>query len=129
MTRAARIALAVYLLAGAAITLGPTPYGLFDTGTRTVRDLTDGGLSAVAIEAGANVALFAPVGFLLCLALPAVRRVLLWGLCVAASASIELYQYVFPDRDASLRDLTMNSLGAALGVALAWAVTRARARR
>ncbi|MGY1771894.1 VanZ family protein [Blastococcus sp. SYSU D00813] len=129
MVRAARIALALYLLAGAAITLGPTPAGLFGTGNRAARDLTDGALSSAAIEAGANVLLFVPVGFLLCAAFPAVRRVWLWALCAAASASIELYQYAFPGRDASLRDLVMNSLGAALGVALEWAVTKVRARR
>ncbi|WP_409331744.1 VanZ family protein [Trujillonella humicola] len=129
MVRTARLALVLYLLAGAAVTLGPTPEDLFTTGTRTVKDLTGGGLSTAAIEAGANVALFVPVGFLLCLALPAVRRVLLWGACVAASAAIELYQYAGSGRDASVRDLVMNSLGAAIGVVLAWAVTRARAPR
>ena len=125
LVRVARIALALYLLGGAAITLGPRPGRLFGTGNRAARDLTDGALSAVAIEAGANVALFVPAGFLLCLSFPGVRRWLLWGLCVAASAGIELYQYAFPDRDASARDLVMNTLGATLGVALAWAVARA----
>jgi glycopeptide antibiotics resistance protein len=129
MVGAARVALALYLLAGAAITLGPTPGRLFGSGNRAVRDLTDGALSSAAIEAGANVLLFVPLGFLLGLSLPRVSRVLLWAVCAAASAAIELYQYAFPGRDASVRDLVMNSLGAAIGVALSWLVIRVVDRR
>ena len=129
MVRAARIALALYLLAGAAITLGPTPDRLFGRGQRAVGEVTDGALSATAIEAGANIALFVPLAFLLCQSFPTVRRGLLWLLCAAASAGIELYQYAFPGRDASVRDLLMNSLGAAIGVALSLLVDAALDRR
>ena len=129
MVRAARIALALYLLAGASITLGPTPDGLFFRGQLAVREATDGALSVGAIEAGANIALFVPLGFLLCQAFPAVPRWLAWVLCAAASAGIEGYQYLFPGRDASLRDLVMNALGGALGVALSWALDPVRTRR
>ena len=129
VTTAARIALVVYLLAGASITLGPTPDGLFDSGVRTARDASDAALSLSAIEAAANIALFVPLGFLLCRAFPAVSRWLVWGLCVAASAAVELYQYSFPGRDATLRDLVTNSLGAALGVGLSWVLDRLLARR
>ena len=124
MVTAARIALALYLLAGASITLGPTPDRLFDRGQQAVGEVADGALSGAAIEAGANIALFVPLALLLCQSFPAVRRWLLWALCAAASAGIELYQYLFPGRDASVRDLVMNSLGAALGVALSWALDR-----
>jgi hypothetical protein len=121
MVRAARIVLALYILAGAAITLGPTPEWLFGRGERAVGEATDGALSSQAIEAAANVALFVPLGFLLCRSLPAVHRWLVWLLCTAASAGIELYQYALPGRDATVRDLLTNSLGAAVGVALSWA--------
>ena len=57
------------------------------------------------------------------------RRGLLWLLCAAASAGIELYQYAFPGRDASGRDLLINSLGAAIGVALSLLVDAALDRR
>lgn len=125
VTRAARIALAVYLLAGASITLGPKPGRLFASGIRAF----DGALSPQAIEALANVALFVPIGFLLCLSFPAVPRWLMWGLCVAASAAVELYQYVLPGRDATFRDLVTNGLGAALGVGLSWTLDRVLPRR
>ncbi len=123
------MALALYLLAGASITLGPTPQELFFRGQVAVREVTDGALSGSAVEAGANIALFVPLGFLLCQSFPTVRRWLVWLLCVAASGGIELYQYLFPGRDASVRDLVMNALGAALGVALSWALDRVLARR
>ncbi|RBY87414.1 VanZ family protein [Blastococcus sp. TF02A-26] len=129
MVRAARIALALYLLAGAAITLGPTPDGVFGRGQRAVGEVTDGALSAGAIEAGANIAVFVPLGFLLCQAFPAVRRSLMWLLCVTASAGIEAYQYLLPGRDASVRDVVMNGLGAALGVLLSWVLDGVLARR
>jgi hypothetical protein len=129
MVKAARIALAVYLLAGAAITLGPRPERIFDAGLRAVFRVSEGALSSGEIEALTNVALFVPLGFLLCLSFPSVRRSLIWLLCAAASAAIELYQYALPGRDASVRDLVMNSIGAAVGVALSWALDRALSRR
>jgi glycopeptide antibiotics resistance protein len=129
MVWAARIALALYLLAGASITLGPTPSRLFSTGERAVGEATDGALTGTPVEALANIALFVPLGFLLCQAFPGARRWLMWLLCAAASASIELYQYAFPGRDASVRDLVMNSLGAAIGAALSWLLDRALTRR
>jgi hypothetical protein len=122
VTRAGRIALALYLAGVAAITLGQRPDGLFDAGLRAVRDLTGGALSSSVIEAGANVALFVPLGFLLCRSFPAAPRWALWALWVAASASVELYQSLGAGREATVRDVVMNSLGAALGVALSWAV-------
>jgi hypothetical protein len=129
MVKAARIALAGYLLAGAAITLGPRPQWLFGRGEQAVGAATHGVLSAGAIEAAANVALFVPLAFLLCRSFPPVRRALIWLLCAASSAAIELYQYALPGRDASVRDLVMNSTGAAIGVALSWALDRAFPRR
>jgi glycopeptide antibiotics resistance protein len=70
-------------------------------------------------ELSANVLLFAPLGFLLPLLIPAIRR---WwqALAVGAGVSllIELYQLAWPGvRKASVNDLLMNALGAVLGFA------------
>lgn len=66
-----------------------------------------------------NVLLFAPLGFLLPLLVPAIRR---WWQTLAVGAGvsllIELYQLVWPGvRKASVTDLLMNALGAVLGFA------------
>jgi glycopeptide antibiotics resistance protein len=70
-------------------------------------------------EVFGNVLLFAPLGFLLPLLVPAIRR---WwqALAVGAGVSllIELYQLAWPSvRKASVNDLLMNALGAVLGFA------------
>ena len=118
MALAARIALATYVLGGAAITLGPRPDVLFDAGLSTVRDVAGGSLSFAEIEAGANVLLFVPLAFLLCRSLPSVRRGWIWLLCVGLSGAVELYQSLLPGRDTTPRDIAANALGAALGVGL-----------
>jgi glycopeptide antibiotics resistance protein len=66
-----------------------------------------------------NVLLFVPLGFLLPLLVPAMRR---WwqALAVGAGVSllIELYQLAWPGvRKVSVDDLLMNALGAVLGFA------------
>jgi glycopeptide antibiotics resistance protein len=66
-----------------------------------------------------NVLLFAPLGFLLPLLVPAVRR---WwealAVGVGVSLLIELYQLAFPAlREASVTDVLMNALGTLLGFA------------
>ncbi|WP_051683725.1 VanZ family protein [Blastococcus sp. URHD0036] len=120
MVRAARFALALYVLAAAAITLGPRPDRLFNGGLRAVTELTDGAASSSLVEAGANVLLFVPLAFLLCRSFPAVRPWLAWVLCTGASLTVELWQWAAPGRDATLRDVVTNALGAAIGVALSW---------
>jgi glycopeptide antibiotics resistance protein len=66
-----------------------------------------------------NVLLFIPLGFLLPLLVPAMRR---WWRVLAVgtgvSLLIELYQLAWPGvRKASINDLLMNALGAVLGFA------------
>jgi glycopeptide antibiotics resistance protein len=66
-----------------------------------------------------NVLLFAPLGFLLPLLVPAIRR---WWQALAVGAGIslliELYQLTWPGvRKASVDDVLMNALGALLGFA------------
>jgi glycopeptide antibiotics resistance protein len=70
-------------------------------------------------EAFGNVLLFAPLGFLLPLLVPAMRR---WWRTLAAAAGvslcIELYQLAWPSvRRADVNDLLMNALGTLLGFA------------
>jgi glycopeptide antibiotics resistance protein len=74
---------------------------------------------AYLAELFGNVLLFAPLGFLLPLLVPAMRR---WWQALAVGAgvslAIELYQLVWPGvRKPSVNDLLMNTLGALLGFA------------
>lgn len=79
------------------------------------------------IEFAANVLLFVPLGLLLTLLF---RRPWI-GVVVslAASVAVELAQLVVPSRQASLRDVVANALGAAIGAAIAWLLVRRRSRR
>jgi glycopeptide antibiotics resistance protein len=78
-----------------------------------------------------NVLLFAPLGFLLPLLLPAVRR---WWQALAVGAgvslAIELYQLTWPGvRKADVNDVLMNALGALLGLAALRVTERFLGRR
>ncbi|QGQ20253.1 VanZ family protein [Cellulomonas sp. JZ18] len=126
-------ALVVYLAAVAAVTL--TPGHAHDTSLGLVRTvlawLADRGvpLAFEPVEAVANVVMFVPFGVLVGLLL-GVRR---WWVVVllgfATSVVIETVQRVVPERFSTVQDVVMNTLGAAVGVAvLAWWLAR-RARR
>lgn len=79
------------------------------------------------IEFAANVLLFVPLGLLLTLLF---RRPWIGVVVsVAASVAVELAQLVVPSRQASLRDVVANALGAAIGAAIAWLLVRRRSRR
>jgi glycopeptide antibiotics resistance protein len=83
-----------------------------------VGELTDSPVQRLA-ELFGNVVLFAPLGILLPLLVPAIRR---WWQVLAVGAGvsllIELYQLAWPGvRKASVDDLLMNALGAVLGFA------------
>lgn len=128
----AAIALAAYAVAVAAVLVSPvSPESLVAAVTAWLRD--DVGLAAVRqgwVEVGANVALFAPLGALVTLA---IRRI--WIGVVAAlvlSAAAELVQVLLPGRMASGRDVLANVLGAAIGAvaaAIVVAMGAAKARR
>ncbi|WP_438354498.1 VanZ family protein [Microbacterium sp. CJ88] len=79
------------------------------------------------IEFSANVLMFVPLGFLLTL----LFRHPWYGtlLAVALSAGAEIAQIVIPARQATLRDVLANSLGAAIGALIAWVVVLASRRR
>lgn len=85
-------------------------------------------VDVMTVEAVANVVMFVPLGVLLPWAgraRPAVAVLL--GL--ALSAGIELTQLALPERHPTLRDVLMNTLGAALGAAAVLAVrNRSRSR-
>ncbi|KAA9106488.1 VanZ family protein [Microbacterium rhizomatis] len=79
------------------------------------------------IEFGANILAFVPLGFLLTLLLPRPWQGFL--LALGLSVGAELAQIVIPSRQASLRDVLANALGAAIGAALAWLIVLRRRRR
>ena len=128
--RAALAGLFAYLAVLAGGTLGASPGAVFRAGSRTARAVE--GLDWVTvqvIDSAANVLLFAPAGLLLCFALPRVRRLVPWLLCVAVSVSVEAVQYLLPARDSSLVDVMTNSTGAAIGVLLHAVLTWSAGRR
>lgn len=119
----ARLALAAYVLVPALLTLGPTPLEELRTFSDLLRSaaaaLTDGraAVSFREAEALANVAMFAPLGLLLPLALPRAYLSLLLVVAATASLTIEITQYVvLPDRVPALLDVVMNSAGTAVGL-------------
>jgi VanZ family protein len=104
-----RVAALVFIAALVVVTLLPIAWfgGLEDSPGGKLADLFG------------NVLLFAPLGFLLPLLVPAIRR---WWQVLAVGAGIslliELYQLTWPlVRNASVDDLLMNALGALLGFA------------
>lgn len=79
------------------------------------------------VEFGANIALFAPLGFFLTLLF---RHPLAGSsLAVLLSVCAEIAQAVIPSREPSWRDLLANGLGAVVGASLAWLILRRRGRR
>jgi glycopeptide antibiotics resistance protein len=93
-------------------------------------DFANSPVEALAELVG-NVLLFAPLGFLLPLLVPAMRR---WGRVLGAGAAvslaIELYQLALPGvRKASVNDVLTNALGALLGFATLRLTESFRARR
>jgi len=70
------------------------------------------------IEFGANILMFAPLGFLLTLLFR--HRWYGVALALALSAGAELVQFLIPMREPSLRDVLGNVIGASIGALLAW---------
>lgn len=89
---------------------------------RVALHAVDRTLSAVEVEALANVALFVPLGFLLAVATG--RAWAATALCAWGSVAVELAQRtVVPDRVATLDDVVHNSLGGLLGALAAVVLT------
>jgi glycopeptide antibiotics resistance protein len=76
------------------------------------------------IEFVANIVIFVPLGFLLTLLF---RRAWIGALVgMAGSACVELVQTLIPHRQASLRDVVANTIGAAIGAFLVWLIVLRR---
>lgn len=118
-------ALVAYLAVLAAGTLGSSPAALFAGGERVVDAVTGlESISRVNVERAANVLLFAPAGLLLCYAVPALSRWLVWVLCLAVSVAIESAQLFLAGRESSVIDIATNATGAAIGVLIHLALAR-----
>lgn len=124
--RGAALCLAGYVAGVAAVTLGPSPARVFQWTAETAHQLGAQGVTYQAVERGANVILFVPIGLLLCLALPGISRWLIWLSCVLVSAGVELTQSALPDRQTTALDVLTNAAGAGIGVLLAVALRRQR---
>jgi hypothetical protein len=103
---------------------------------RLVFDKRPLGLPGVPSFSGSDVPVnllgFVPFGFLVCLRLltagkPSPRGCLFLAVALgfAVSLAIELTQVWLPGRDSSLLDLTMNTVGSAIGGAMAFYLGRA----
>jgi VanZ family protein len=141
---AARVAIAVYLLVPAALTLLPERP---DAGAQDFRRIVDAladrltagrvEVSVVELEVLANVLLLVPLGLLLAFAAPRLALSLLLAVAALLSLGIETLQYLLlPERVATLVDVLANTGGAAIGLVLAadlrtamsaWRGRRARA--
>jgi len=117
------VALAVYLLGVARVTLWPEPApdDTFDI-VRAVLDWLEAHgipLSYAGLESAANVVMFVPFGILVGLLLPRRPPWTVIALGAGTSVAIELAQLAFlPSRVSDPRDVVANTLGAAVGVGL-----------
>ena len=84
------------------------------------------------LDVPVNLVMFAPPAALALLVAPRLHPLVPVLVAAAASATIETLQALSP-RDASLRDLVLNTVGAAIGAGIGWFLrqrsTRARVRR
>lgn len=122
--RWALIALVIYGLAVLIVLVAPVSYSQIVTaiGTAVANTFGRHDFGYGWIEFAANIAMFAPLGFILALLLPR------WGvvLAITVSVSAEAVQAFIPLREPNLRDILANALGAGLGALLAWLITRRR---
>jgi glycopeptide antibiotics resistance protein len=130
--RGVAVALVVYLALVARLTLwpAPAPSSTFDLVRELLAWLSRIGvpLTYAGLEAGANVLMFVPFGVLVGLLVRRSALVVALGLCL--SAAIELTQLLFlPTRVATVQDVALNTVGAALGVLGLKAVRSVRSRR
>jgi glycopeptide antibiotics resistance protein len=107
----------------AAMTLGPQPGNGTTAGwAQAVIGLVDRHVAAsfsyADLEFFGNIALFAPLGFLLILLLGRNRWWVVVLLGIAATCGIEFSQHFIPNRVPDVRDLVANSAGALIGVLL-----------
>lgn len=121
--RVARVLLAVYLVALAAVAFWPTPVDRPVAGRlQTVLfALHEAGLPILInysfVEFASNILMFAPIGALAALAFPALHRGRIVLSAFLVSCGIELGQLLFlHDRVPSAMDIVANTSGAMLGI-------------
>ena len=131
---ALRVALAAYLLAVLRITQWPeladeSALGALEAALAWAHAHgLPAAVDVVVVEAVANVVMFVPFGALVPL-VAGWRPWVVVGVAAAFSTAIELSQFAFfPERVATVQDVVMNTLGAAVGVA-GLVLVRRRARR
>jgi VanZ family protein len=119
-------ALGWYLAACALLTLGPLPRAPLDLlvwmaqGWFHLAGGSGSHPSQPQVEAFANVLLFIPIGFLVGRAYPRCPRYWLFAVLAGGSVLIEVAQLtVVTGRYSNVRDVALNSLGAAIGLAAA----------
>lgn len=129
-------ALAVVIVGAAVLTLSPLPiYTRAVPAIARVLDVLHSGgapgrLDLHVLEAGANVLLFVPLGFLVALLLPRRRWwLVLLGAALASTAVETVQSVLLPHRIGSPRDVLDNTLGAAVGIGLAAAWQTVQRRR
>jgi glycopeptide antibiotics resistance protein len=116
---------AAYLIGALVIGLWPTPV---DAGSRTLivkvlgflhHEGLPSGFGDAALEFGANILFFVPIGVLICLLLPRRLSLLAVPLGALVSGAIELGQLLLlPARFASWNDILANTIGTVIGVAI-----------
>lgn len=112
--------LSVGLILG--MTLTPDPPWLY----YEVEEVTGSDPGGLSLEFLLNILLFVPLGMVL----GSLRRVRLLPLAVALSVTVELLQFLYPDRSPKVTDVIANSMGALLGyLAFVVAVTLLERRR
>jgi len=132
---AARILLPVYLVVLGYIVFSPSDEAtetpgliawLFDAVDR-LRDALPP--AYVALEFGANIALFVPFGLLVSIAFARLPWWAVAALGFGTTVTIELVQSTLPTRFSTLSDVVANTAGTLLGLLLARAVRGRMARR
>ena len=138
----------VYLTLLAAVTLTPNHSARYDTDASVGLDLrpslTSLTCSTPSVPRGSaarsfcmrnargNVALFFPLGLLIPFIWPPLRLARALGIVISVSAGIELAQYlthVWVHRTADVNDVILNSVGAAVGLVLAYLLRAMRRQR
>lgn len=122
----AALAFAVVVLAAG--TLGPSPSDLIFWVSQGADQRGLDSVTYGAVERGANMLMFVPVGFLLAAAVPRLSGWWVWLICAAASASVELAQTLLPQRHATATDVVLNAAGAGVGILVHAAISRRRRR-
>ena len=122
------VGLVVYGVAASAILLAPVSYGdIIDSISEALRGLTGTAFGSGWIEFAANIALFAPIGFLFTLLF---RNPWFGGILgTVVSVGAEIAQVIIPHRQPTLRDIISNGVGAAIGALVAWLIVLHQARK